>query len=196
MTLGAGLYPVPEGHLAAVVTHLEMTAPTLAPPNFPDGVTATQERMTTDDYRALFRAIGEKWLWISRLKYSDTALRTVLEDPNVETTVIRRGDQAIGLVELDYRQPDSCEVAFFGMLPSETGRGLGKPMMALAQKRAFMQSIKTLHLHTCTLDSPHALEFYQACGFNPVRREIEVLEDPRLGGYVPEGTAPNHPLIR
>ena len=51
-------------------------------------------------------------------------------------------------------------------------------------------------LHTCNLDSPAALGFYIKCGFRPYKRAIEVADDPRLRGILPEDAAPQIPIIR
>ena len=50
-------------------------------------------------------------------------------------------------------------------------------------------------LHTCTLDHPQALTFYQRSGFTPYRREVEVADDPRLIGKAPRHAAAHVPII-
>jgi RimJ/RimL family protein N-acetyltransferase len=183
MTLTAGLHAVPSGHVAAVVTYLEMAAPgPTKAARFPDGVSATREQLSVTDYRALFKAIGAPWLWFSRLTMTDQALDTILQDKNVQTWIIRSSAKAIGLVELDFRTQNACELAFFGLVQAATGQGLGGPMMGLAQTQAFAQDITRFHVHTCTLDAPQALGFYQKCGFTAYKRDIEIFADPRLDG--------------
>jgi len=196
MTLAAGSHPVPPGHLAAVVTHFEITAPQIPADPFPDGVTADREAISVEAYRSLFRAIGEPWLWVSRLRMNDADLSAILVDPKVETYIVRRADRAVGLVELDFRTDGACELAFFGLIQSETGGGLGKSMMGLAQHRAFSYPIERLHLHTCTLDSPQAVGFYMSCGFQPIRQDVEILEDPRCQGIFPPDASPRNPMMR
>ena len=195
MSLEPGLHSVAEGHLAAVVTYFEMTAAFLPEVAFPHGITADRETMKASEYTDLFRRIGEPWLWTSRLKLNEEDLQRILNNGRVETYVVRQNDAAIGLIELDFREEDQCELAFFGLAPGHTGIGLGKPMMSFAQHRAFAAGIETLHFHTCTLDSPHAIKFYQASGFVPVRRDVEVFEDPRALGVISPERAPNHPLL-
>jgi hypothetical protein len=34
------------------------------------------------------------------------------------------------------------------------------------------------------------------CGFNPYKRSIEVADDPRIHGILPEDVAPHVPIIR
>jgi len=195
MSLDAGLYLVPEGYLAAVVTHLETTAVAVPDSLFPDDVSIEKDVPSVERYRSLFRAIGAPWLWTSRLKLSDADLAEILSHQDVEVWLLRRNGIDIGVVELDFRVAGECELAFFGLIPTETGGGLGKAMMSFAQKRGFSRPIKRFHLHTCTLDSPKAVPFYLASGLRPTRREVEIFEDPRLAGYLGEATAPQHPLI-
>jgi hypothetical protein len=51
-------------------------------------------------------------------------------------------------------------------------------------------------VHTCTLDHPAALAFYQRSGFVAYRRQVEIDDDPRLDGTLPADAAPHVPLIR
>ena len=65
--LALGYHPLPPGHLANVVTCLEMTArPDIRPA--PAGHGFTLERICggdTERFRALFRAIGRDIMWFS-----------------------------------------------------------------------------------------------------------------------------------
>ena len=100
------LIPVPPGRLAAIVTYLEMTAPPdILPPDPPaPGLALCRvNEPSAAWYRALFRAIGEDWLWYSRLKLADGELLTVLRDPRVEVYALYGGGREVGLLELDRR---------------------------------------------------------------------------------------------
>ncbi len=195
--LGPGLHPVPPGHLASVVTHLEMTAP-------PDGAAVPAPEgialaPLTDPaaYRTLFRAVGEDWLWFSRLRMDDRSLRATLSDPAVDAVEVRRDGAPVGLLELDFRRSPTVELAFFGLVAAAAGQGLGRWLMAEALARAWAPERGTtiLTVHTCTLDSPAALPFYVRSGFTAVRREVEIAPDPRLDGALPTAAAPRIPVI-
>jgi hypothetical protein len=67
--------------------------------------------------------------------------------------------------------------------------------MNRALETAWSHPIKRLWLHTCTLDHPSALAFYQRSGFRPFRRQVEVVNDPRLDGTVPREVARHVPII-
>lgn len=176
----AGLHGVPAGHLAAIVTHLEMRGP--PPPRpVPDapGVTLAREAVALAPFRDLFARVGTPWLWSGALEREDGEVASWLADPAVETRVLRRDGEALGFVQLDFRQPRACEIAYFGLVPEAAGAGLGRRMMDAAIARAFAGGPLRLHVHTCTLDDPRALAFYRRSGFAPVRQEVEVRLDPR-----------------
>ncbi len=196
MMLKADTYDVPAGHVATVVTTLEMTAPTFAVRRpFPDGVTACKENLGLQDFRDLFRKIGAPWLWTSGLVDTDAEVTATLADPNVDYWVIYQGQESIGLIELDFRHKGACELLLFGMVTSATGNGLGGSMMALAQTEAFARDITRFHVCTCHLDSPSAMPFYLKAGFTPVKRAIEIFADPRLNGHHPPDIAPHIPCL-
>ncbi len=184
------MHGVPAGHIAAVVTDLEMAAPPADPG--PAAELVRWHRPDLDAYRALFRDIGEEWLWFSRLSLTDEALAAILRHPQVE---FYAGPDRDSIVELDFREDGACEIAFFGLAPSLTGRGEGRRLMAAALARAWREGIDRVWLHTCTLDHPAALRFYLACGFRAVRRRLEVEPDPRLDGRIARHAAAHHPMI-
>ena len=193
LTIPQGLHGVPAGHLAAVVTYLEMRrAPAPRPVPEAPGVALGREAMGLGDYRDLFRRVGTPWLWSGMLERADAEVTARLADPDVETWVLRRGGEAIGLLELDRREVGACEIAYLGLVPAASGAGLGRRLMGHAIARAFADGPIRLHVHTCTLDAPGALEFYLRSGFAPVRQEVEVRLDPR-GRTLPRDAAPRLP---
>jgi GNAT superfamily N-acetyltransferase len=185
--------------LAAVVTYLEMRAPPPPPaqPAKSPFRLSLWQKPDPQAYRALFRRVGAPWLWFSRLVISDGALAATIHDPQVQVhAVTSRSGAELGLVELDFRQPGECELAFFGLIPEMTGRGHGKWLMEHAISLAWKQDIGRFWVHTCTLDHPAALDFYRAQGFQPYARAVETFADPRLAGILPEDIRPDLPLIR
>ncbi len=181
---------VPAGHIAAVVTDLEMTVPPTDPG--PAAPLVRWRNPGLDAYRALFREIGEEWLWFSRLSLPDSELAAILRHPQVE---LYAGPDRESIVELDFREQGACEIAFFGLAPSMTGRGEGRRLMAAALTLAWREGINRVWLHTCTLDHPAALRFYLSCGFRAVRRRIEIEPDPRLDRRIAPDAAAHHPVI-
>lgn len=186
---------VSDGDLAAVVTFLEMRAP---PSSGPPRSELTLRRIHPgpDAYRRLFRLIGARWLWFSRLVMDDAALSAVIADPAVEIfTVADEQGADVGLLELDFREKGACELAFIGLVPELAGRGHGRWLLGEAVARAWRDGVKHIHVHTCSLDHPAALAAYRRAGFTAVRRAIERFPDPRLLGILPLDCAPQVPLV-
>lgn len=199
--LSDGFHDIPAGRVAAVVTHLSMTAPAdLRPGPSPEGLSLARiEGPETGWYRDLFSRVGaQDWLWFSRLAMTKSELGAILGNPLVEVWALSRDDQAEGLLELDFREPGACELAFFGVAPGLIGTGAGRFLMNAAIDRAWNgpRDIELFHVHTCTLDSPGALSFYRRSGFVPHRQQIEIAPDPRLTGILPEEAATHVPLFR
>ena len=196
MILSDGYSDVPAGKIAAVVTHLEMTMrPALL--LLPAGAWTLRhvERPDLAWYRELYRRVGEEWLWFSRIRASDEKLAARLHHPLVETHALVDDGRDEGLLELDFREPDTCEIAFFGVTANLVGSGAGHWLMGHALQLAWSRPIHRLWLHTCTFDHPAALPFYQRAGFRPFRRQVEVADDPRLDGTAPREVARHVPII-
>ena len=192
-----GLIDVPAGSVAFVVTYLEMKErpPPTAPARL-DVTLAHEPRIDLDDYRTLYRAVGANWLWWRRLTMDDSALATILHDPHRGVFVLRRNEEPIGLLELDFRDPHDVLIAFFGLVPGACGRGIGRWLMDRALALAWQRtSTRRIWVHTCTGDSPDALPFYLKAGFHPFARKIEIARDPRLRGLLPVDAAPHIPQL-
>lgn len=196
MALPNGYHDLPPGKIAAVVTYLEMTEAPLD--EVARDVRFTVERVWSPElawYRALFRRIGEEWLWFGHLKLTDAELWKVLHDPLVEVYALRTGAFDLGMAVLDARTPPDVELMYFGVVREALGQGAGKYLLREAIGRAFARSPRRFWLHTCTNDHPRALEFYRRMGFRAYKRGIEIADDPRLKGILPEDAGPGVPLL-
>jgi GNAT superfamily N-acetyltransferase len=185
------------GQVAAVVTSLEMTErPRPRPlPHSPFRL-IRWDAPHPDRYRALFRRVGERWLWFSRLAMDDAALIAIIHDPSVEIyAVVDPKGVEIGLLELDFGTPAACKIGFLALVPELAGKGHGRWLMAQALSLGWRKGITRLWVHTCTLDHPAALGFYRASGFSPIGRSVEIFADPRLAGLLPRDAAPQIPMF-
>jgi GNAT superfamily N-acetyltransferase len=197
MTLPNGYSDVAPGQLAAVVTYLEMISQV---PQRPERTTPPWrlEHIQTPDpawYRELFARIGTEWLWFSRLTMPIKDLQEILSDPLVEVYAVTINGYAEGLLELDFRTANQCELAFFGLTPALLGQGAGRWLMNRALELAWARPINRLWVHTCTHDHPEALAFYRRSGFVAYAFSVEVSQDPRLTGLAPRAAAAHVPLI-
>jgi len=188
-----GDYLLPAGKVAMVVTYLQAFArPDRPEKAAPDGVALRRwDEVTRDSYLELFRAIGTPWLWYGRLQKTAEQLQAILDDPREEIYIAERNGRMIGLLELALQADGDVEVAYFGLVPDATGRGVGSWLMDRAQRIAWAKpETRRLWLHTCTADDPAALGFYQKMGFTPYGRGLEIVTDPRLRGLHAEDAGP------
>lgn len=188
---------LPRGYLAALETSLERThRPDPAAFPLPDGTTLVQPDLADlQTFKQLYHAIGDPWLWFGRLQKSDQTMRSILTAP---TTTLRylldASAQPIGLFEAQQQGDDTLEVSYFGLVPSATGKRIGRALLEQGLAAAWTPAIIKIWLHTCTFDSPSALPFYQKAGFKPFAYAIEIAPDPRLQGLLPRHAAPHIPL--
>ena len=196
MILPDGYSDVPAGKIAAVVTHLEMTAPPARRADPPGNWALRKvDAPALPWYRDLFRRVGEDWLWFSRARMTDAELAAIIRAPGIEVYALVADGRDEGLLELDFREPGQCELTYFGVTSSLIGTGAARFLMNCALERAWSRDIRRVWVHTCTLDHPSAVAFYQRSGFRPFRRQIEVADDPRLDGTALRDAAPHVPII-
>jgi GNAT superfamily N-acetyltransferase len=188
---------LPNGELAAVVTYLEMRSrPNASVPPSPLSLHCIQSPQP-ENYRELFRLIGAPWLWFSRLIMDDAKLAAIIQNLDVELYAVQdEANQTVGMLELDFREANECELSFIGLVPELAGKGHGRWLLAEAVSRAWREGISRVHVHTCSLDHPAALSAYRRAGFTPFKRAIERFPDPRLLGILPKDCAPQIPLLK
>ncbi|PDT90180.1 GNAT family N-acetyltransferase [Bradyrhizobium sp. Y36] len=196
MILPDGYSDVPAGKIAAVVTHLEMTARPPRRDDPPGNWTLRKvDAPALDWYRDLFRRVGEEWLWFSRARMSDTELAAIIHAPDTDVYALSADGRDEGLLELDFHEPGQCELVYFGVTGRLIGTGAARFLMNRALERAWSRDVSRVWVHTCTLDHPSAVAFYQRSGFRPFRRQIEIADDPRLDGTAPRDAARHVPVI-
>ena len=188
--------PLADGEIAALVTFLEMVErPDVEVPPSPLLLQRIHDPQP-DGYRRLFRSVGERWLWFSRLAMDDGALSAIIRDRAVELFSVLDGNgREVGMLELDFRQQGECELAFVGLVPDLAGLGHGAWLLAESLRRAWRDDVRRVHVHTCSLDHPAALGAYIRAGFSPCGRALERFPDPRLLGILPRDCAPQVPLL-
>jgi GNAT superfamily N-acetyltransferase len=157
-------------------THLALRTPTqLRPPAsapaLDDVRLARRERCPVDEYRALYRLVGERWHWRDRNAWPDERLAAWLAHPDVEVHVLEVGGAPAGYFELRRQESGWVEIVYFGLAEHAIGRGLGGWMLTRAVEAAWGMGARWVGLNTCTLDGPTALPNYLARGFAPYRTE-------------------------
>jgi GNAT superfamily N-acetyltransferase len=166
---------------SVTTTWLEMTAPgdlRLAAHPAPALALVEVARPMPELNRFFYTAIGGDWWWTDRLRWTWAEWMAWLGRPEVRTLVITHDHVPAGYAELDRVPAGDTEIAYFGLLPQWTGRGLGAAALELVVRDAWAHAATRVWLHTCSLDHPRALENYEARGFRVVRTETAERELP------------------
>lgn len=194
----AGVTDIPPGKIASIVTSLEMFAPPPERSDPPGTEGFTLEAIAGSEverYLDIYRGLGERWMWFSRLLAPREEIQTILADPAVDAYTARFDGRDVGLLELDFRTAGEGELAFFGLDESVLGKGAGRWLMNRALALAWSKPISRFWVHTCTIDHPGALAFYQRSGFKVFKRGVEIDDDPRLNGHMRADSVAHHPVI-
>ncbi len=155
-------------------THLQLlTRPGATPREaLAPGLTLEEEHpCPVATYRALYGEVGRPYFWLDRLAWSDEQLASHLARGDVRVWILRDDKGMGGYFELMKHGDGSVEIAYFGLVPSRHGRGLGRLLLERAIHEAWEWGANRVWLHTCTLDGPAALPNYLARGFEPFKRE-------------------------
>lgn len=168
--------PLPAGYrlISVRTTYLEMTEPPGAPPlPLPSGCEVKRwQRPEPAEYRRLFKAVGGEWGWSGRLLLPEEELKEILAGETSEIHLLYSRCRVAGFSELD-RGGGGVEIAYFGLLPAFTGRGLGKFFLDWTVRRAWEGETERVWLHTCEFDHPRALDVYLRVGFKITREKVE-----------------------
>ncbi len=169
---------IPAGtEVPYTVTFLEMTErPDWPMPQLPGDIRL--ERAIDPPvwyFLALYDAVGRDYEWQDRFDQAEddpAALQAFVRHPEVVIwTAMARGWPQ-GFFVLDWSEPGTCDLAYFGLVPQAVGNGLGKTLLQTAILTGWAaEGVERMTVNTCTLDHPRALTLYQRLGFTPIARE-------------------------
>jgi len=117
--------------------------------------------------RWFYAEVGRHHSWTDHLARSQAEWQAWAD--GVETWVATVAGERAGYYELR-EDGDSVEIAYFGLLPSVQGAGLGGFLLTHALRRG-LELAPRVWLHTCTLDGAAALPNYRARGLRPFRTQ-------------------------
>lgn len=136
--------------------------------------------------RFFYTAVGGDWYWIDKLRWDYARWAAYVSRPEFQTWIAYLAGNPTGYFEL-LREGDDVEIAYFGLLPQFTGRGLGGVMLTAAIEQAWALKPARVIVDTCTLDGPAALQNYLARGFTAYDAETDERDLPDA----PPGPWPN-----
>ncbi|WP_440995333.1 GNAT family N-acetyltransferase [Arhodomonas sp. SL1] len=185
-----------NGRFLSRRTTLEMRSPPADAPRAPPPGVALRpwQAPALEEYLALFRRVGTPWLWYGRLQWPNHRIADYLAAQTTEILRLWVDAEVIGFIELDRSEPGSVEIAYCGLAPGNTGRGLGRLLLRGGLEHAWQSHVRRVWLHTCTEDHPRALDVYQRAGFEVCDVCEEWIDDPRLRGLLPRDAGPHVPL--
>lgn len=124
-------------------------------------------------FLTLYDAVGRDYAWTDKHKMPRAELEAWIQHEDVSLFTLMGKGWPQGFFMLDWRAPEACELAYFGLVPEAVGKGLGSWLLKTAILTAWDRpGTQRLVVNTCTLDHPRALAQYQRMGFSPVRTEI------------------------
>lgn len=116
-------------------------------------------------YRKLYHEVGSTFYWVDRRVMQDDELAAIIHHDLVDVLVLTAEEEPLGYAELDRRQADEIELAYFGLIPKAIGKGLGRFLLNHALRAAWAHRPRRVWVHTCDLDHPAALPNYLKAGF-------------------------------
>jgi len=153
-----------------VTTYLEMRSPEQLRPKRADARFRVREQKEPNWVfnRDLYFAVGEQWQWIDKRPWMDEQWKEYAAAPELRTFAAYYDNALAGYYELRNDTEGGVEIAYFGLLPEFTGRGLGGALLTSAIEEAWSRrrgiAPKRVWVHTCNRDHPQALANYQARG--------------------------------
>ena len=191
-----------------VTTYLQQTSPDqVVPASEPAEplVIARAEEPSPEFTRFLLTAVGGQWHWTDKLDRSWAQWWDWVTRKGFETWVAWRRGTPVGYAELMGSPGEGgtdVEIESFGLLPAFVGKGFGGHLLTRALQEAWridsrwpgLAPVRRVWLHTCTLDSAHALPNYRRRGLQPYdtrSQEQDVIAEPP--GPWPGSGAPQRP---
>ena len=119
-----------------------------------------------------YKQIGSDHFWRDRLVWSDKEWIKYVSNKNLETHILKKGNDLVGYYEQEYH-PTSNEVELInlGILKEYRGLKLGSILVNHAKASASRKNPTRMWVHTCSLDHKYALQNYKSKGFEIFKEE-------------------------
>ena len=110
-----------------------------------------------------YKQIGKKYRWTDRLVWTDLQWSNYVSNKNLETYIIKNGNNLAGYFELIFHpEKKETELAYLGLFEDYFGKGFGGYALSIAIIKSFEKKTKRIWVHTCKLDHPNAIKNYLA----------------------------------
>ena len=113
--------------------------------------------------RFFYKQIGVDHYWRDRLLWSDSEWVKYVTNKNLETHVLKKGEDLVGYYEQ--------ELINLGVLKEFRGLKLGSILVNHAIASASRKNPERMWVHTCSLDHKFALQNYKSKGFEIFKEE-------------------------
>ena len=119
-----------------------------------------------------YKNVGKKHHWVDRLVWTDKEWIKYVSDKKVRTYVLKNNNDLAGYFELIlHRDKNEIEIAYLGLLEEYQNKNLGSFLLTVASKNSFLEKVKRVWVHTCSLDHKNALNNYISRGMKIFKKE-------------------------
>ena len=119
-----------------------------------------------------YKQIGVDHYWRDRLIWSDKEWLKYAENKNLETHILKKGEDLVGFYEQEYHSRlNEVELINMGILKEFRVLKLGSILLNHAIASASRKNPDRMWVHTCSLDHKHALQNYKSKGFEIFKEE-------------------------
>ena len=123
-----------------------------------------------------YKNIGKDHECIYRLVCTDKKWIEYTSNKNIKTYIIKKKDDLVGYFELImHDHQNEVEIAYLGLLKEYQNQKLGSYILSSAIKESFINKIKRVWVHTCSLDHKNALDNYLSRGMKIFKKENIVI---------------------
>ncbi len=119
-----------------------------------------------------YKNVGKSHHWVDRLIWTDTQWTNYTSGKNVKTYILKYSDDLAGFFELIiHEEKNEVEIAYLGLLKEYQNQKLGSYLLSTAIKNSFLEKVKRVWVHTCSLDHKNALKNYLSRGMKIFKKE-------------------------
>ncbi len=127
--------------------------------------------LTVEDYRKLYKSVGERYNWIDRIIMEENDLLNIIESDDSEINIFKVDGEIAGYFEINRKDPANVEIVYMGLLQRFHGKGLGSFLLNRGLGLAWRENTQRVWLHTCEWDHEGSIPMYMKAGFTIFKEE-------------------------